>query len=1011
MPPSSAAGAAVGPRSNRPLLWAVIIFGALLAFIFRNSFVPELTLFSNDGPLGAISADSGKLPTGFFGVWNDLNWVGTRGIGAAPNISSVLAWAAKPVLFSKVYPPVALFLVGLCAWFLFRQMQLAPAVCILGGLAAILNSSVFSIACWGLPAWSLARAMIFLALGILASQRVRPLWMKAALAGLAVGMAVMEGFDVGAIYSLYVAAFVLFLTVSAREGTPGQRLGRGVATVAVVAFFAAFIAAQSLSALISTQVQGVIGTQQDTRTKEERWDWATQWSLPKIETLRVIVPGLFGYRMDTPEGGEYWGGVGRQPGWEQHHQGYPRHSGSGEYAGVLVLLLAGWSVSQAFRGDKGPYDWRQRQFIWFWAGAALISLLLAFGRHAPFYGIIYQLPYFSTIRNPIKFMNPFHVAAAILFAYGLQDLYVRFLSRAEAANASLKAQWATWWRTAPAPDKVRARGLMIALGCGVAGLLIYSASRGELERFIATVGFDEGQAKMIAGYSIRELLWTVVFLAAGVALILGILSGWFAGPRRTAAGVLLGLVLVLDLARADLPWIVYYNYQTKYASNPVIDVLRDTPHEHRTASRLSPLSANYLVSGQAQRLFSAVTEDWLQQQYQFYQVQSLDIVQMPRMPEMDATYLAEIFAPVFSSADFLKPDALLARLTNRTDAVSQFLWTQFTEPSKAALAQASTPAAAVAILQSEFNRVMRGPSIYDPARFNGVKLSEEARGMAGQAMAARDVSRLNRLLLEDAYPSELARRTPLVGFARLWQLTNTRLILGMKAFLDVMNQQMDPANHSFQVKSPFDFAPRESAATSGGTRVEDITTVLRPEGQFAVFEYGAALPRAKLYTQWQVTTNDFAVLEKLADPAFDPHQLVFVANGVSAPSGGVQSTGAVRITRYEPKRIALEAKADAPSVLLLNDKYDPSWNVTVDGKEAPLLRCNYIMRGVALPAGNHQVEFRFTPPHGTLYVSLAAIGVGLVLCGMVIFGQRESSAGSEPARPDAAEAITRKTNG
>ena len=55
-----------------------------------------------------------------------------------------------------------------------------------------------------------------------------------------------------------------------------------------------------------------------------------------------------------------------------------------------------------------------------------------------------------------------------------------------------------------------------------------------------------------------------------------------------------------------------------------------------------------------------------------------------------------------------------------------------------------------------------------------------------------------------------------------------------------------------------------------------------------------------------------------------------------------------KVTRR--RHIVFAANATAPSVLLLNDKYDPNWHVTVDGKPAELLRCNFIMRGVYLHA-------------------------------------------------------------
>jgi hypothetical protein len=55
----------------------------------------------------------------------------------------------------------------------------------------------------------------------------------------------------------------------------------------------------------------------------------------------------------------------------------------------------------------------------------------------------------------------------------------------------------------------------------------------------------------------------------------------------------------------------------------------------------------------------------------------------------------------------------------------------------------------------------------------------------------------------------------------------------------------------------------------------------------------------------------------------------------------------------------------------------------VDRKPAQLLRCNYLMRGVQVPAGEHAVEFRFTQPHTGLCLSVAAIFCTLALLGVL----------------------------
>ena len=104
-----------------------------------------------------------------------------------------------------------------------------------------------------------------------------------------------------------------------------------------------------------------------------------------------------------------------------------------------------------------------------------------------------------------------------------------------------------------------------------------------------------------------------------------------------------------------------------------------------------------------------------------------------------------------------------------------------------------------------------------------------------------------------------------------------------------------------------------------------------------------------------------------------------------------ENSGTVEFKSYAPKDIVFDAHADIPSVLLLNDKYDPNWHVFVDGKPAPLLRCNFIMRGVYLTPGAHTVEFKFSLPLGLFYVSLSAIGVGILLCGFLIVSTRRMS--------------------
>jgi hypothetical protein len=212
---------------------------------------------------------------------------------------------------------------------------------------------------------------------------------------------------------------------------------------------------------------------------------------------------------------------------------------------------------------------------------------------------------------------------------------------------------------------------------------------------------------------------------------------------------------------------------------------------------------------------------------------------------------------------------------------------------------------------------------------------------------------------------------------------------------DVVNLLLDPEKKRFRLALRYDIEPKPGVIE--GRYGEELTAVIRTNGAHALIEFTGALPRAKLYTHWQVSTNDTATLQRLADPAFDPVQTVLVADPIPGPQSPASSTnqpsGTVQFASYAPKRIELRAQAVAPSVLLLNDRFDPNWKVTVDGKPATLLRCNYVVRGVQVPQGNHLVLFRYEPSTTYLYVSVAALIVGLALIGFLVATRTKENGG------------------
>ncbi len=210
-------------RNQRGGAMTTILLVAILAVLFWRSFLPDYVHFSNDGPLGPENADWLRLPYGLTGMWDDLNDIGANAGSFPPSLNAFIHWTLGPVGYAKFLVPIALFILGLGAWTFFRQLKLTPLAATLGALAATLTSTFFSDACWGVAPHQIAFGMDFLALALIVSNSpatpwfVR--WTRLALAGFAVGINVMEAADIGAIFSLFVAAFVFYKALT-EESAP-----------------------------------------------------------------------------------------------------------------------------------------------------------------------------------------------------------------------------------------------------------------------------------------------------------------------------------------------------------------------------------------------------------------------------------------------------------------------------------------------------------------------------------------------------------------------------------------------------------------------------------------------------------------------------------------------------------------------------------------------------------------------------------------------------------------------
>ena len=126
--------------------------------------------------------------------------------------------------------------------------------------------------------------------------------------------------------------------------------------------------------------------------------------------------------------------------------------------------------------------------------------------------------------------------------------------------------------------------------------------------------------------------------------------------------------------------------------------------------------------------------------------------------------------------------------------------------------------------------------------------------------------------------------------------------------------------------------------------------------------------------------RDTAIVEKAA------------ATGLVQPQR--DSLASFSMTKFDNDAVEYEVNGSGPQFAVFSEIYYPKgWNAYVDGKKTDYLNVNYLLRGIAVPAGKHAVKFVFEPESvekGRSIMFIASILIALILVGGLFMAWKES---------------------
>ncbi len=389
-----------------------LFFILLAAVVFRCTWGADQAFSGSDANMGLLEAAKRRLPQGFFGAYTSSPVFG--GAAATPiSFSNLGQWPLTAVAYSNVWYAVCLIIASMGLVGYLRLWGITWTSCAFGAIAAFWVGSITMAAAGHMGKLGV---MAFFSLGLLLLEKAQRATHYAArtgfsmLAGLSVGLMLLEQQDVGLLAGLFLGAYAVFRLF--------QTAGRKWLSWATVLLPITMVGLSlSMATALEAYSKNVTETGLEHRS-QQKWEFITQWSMVPKELPDLIAPGYSGWSTGNPDG-PYWGECGQSAEWESTGKGFRNFRLDSLYIGFLPLFLALFGFAAVLRPARAKDG--GSTFL-FWGIMGIAALLLAFGKFSPIYKLFYHLPLVGNIRAPVKFMHNLQVIIGLLAAFGLDEL-------------------------------------------------------------------------------------------------------------------------------------------------------------------------------------------------------------------------------------------------------------------------------------------------------------------------------------------------------------------------------------------------------------------------------------------------------------------------------------------------------------------------------------------------------------------------------------------------------------
>ena len=132
-----------------------------------------------------------------------------------------------------------------------------------------------------------------------------------------------------------------------------------------------------------------------------------------------------------------------------------------------------------------------------------------------------------------------------------------------------------------------------------------------------------------------------------------------------------------------------------------------------------------------------------------------------------------------------------------------------------------------------------------------------------------------------------------------------------------------------------------------------------------------------------------AIAEMKALDQFNPKDTAIIDASFKTDVGAfspADSAATIRQTAFDNDAISYESSSNAPHLAVFSEVFYKDWNAYIDGKKVPIVKVNYVLRGLNVPAGKHKIDFKYEPAVYQVSKTISLIFNWLLIALLIVAG-------------------------